>query len=124
MDANVKTAIKELVYLKNHLLTYKTNDRRVPRIALGYVKLLGKVWRTRDVIAVLMEDAVDRRISASFELARSLPDMEISRQAAIVLGMSIYRTGRPCFKGHAGWRYVSSGACVACRGLLPLQSGA
>lgn len=123
MDDTEKKAIKELIYLKNHLLTFINSDKRVPRIRLGYVRLLGKVWPTRELIGVLLEDAFDRRVTASFEMARSLPQMEISRKAAKILGLTIYRTGRPCFKGHDSWRYVSSGACVACRGLLTLSSG-
>lgn len=118
VDANEKEAIKALLELKNNLIVWKSNGRKVPRIAHGYIKLLGKVWPSREVIAVLMEDMVDRRTSASFNMARSLPDMEISRKDAKALGLKIYRTGRPCFKGHVGWRFVSSGACVSCRGLL------
>ena len=123
MNDAEKKAIKELIYLKNHLLTFRKNDKRMPRVKLGYVRLLGKVWPTKELIAVLLEDAFDRRVTASFEMARSLPQMEISRKAARALNLTIYRTGSPCFKGHAGWRYVSSGACVACRGLLTLELG-
>jgi hypothetical protein len=118
MDENEKLAIKALVELKNHLLVWKSSGKRVKRVALGYVKLAGKVWRTREVFSVLMEDAVDRRISASFEMARSLPEMEITRSDAKALGLKVYRTGRPCFKGHVGWRFVSNGACITCKGLL------
>lgn len=118
MDENEKSTIKGLVELKNHLLVWKATGKRVKRVALGYVKLAGKVWRTRDVFSVLMEESVDRRITASFEMARSLPEMEITRVDARALGLKVYRTGRPCFKGHIGWRFVSNGACITCKGLL------
>lgn len=118
MDANEKEVVKSLIELKNNLIVWKSNGRKVKRVAHGYVKIAGKVWRTREVIAVLLEEPVDRRTTASFEMARSLPQMEISRVDAKALGLKIYRTGRPCFKGHVGWRFVSNGACVTCRGLL------
>jgi len=118
VDANEKDAIKAILALKNNLIVWKSNGRKVPRIAHGYIKLLGKVWPSREVIAVLLEDPVDRRTTASFEMARSLPQMEISKVDAKALGLKIYRTGRPCFKGHVGWRFVSNGACVTCKGLL------
>ena len=91
VDANEKEAVKALLELKNNLIVWKSNGRKVPRIAHGYIKLLGKVWPSREVIAVLMEDMVDRRTSASFNMARSLPDMEISRKDAKALGLKIYQ---------------------------------
>lgn len=118
MNDNEKEVTKSLMELKNNLLVWKSNGKRVRRVSHGHVKLLGKVWRTREVIAVLLEDVVDRRTSASFDMARSLPEMEISRGDAKALGLKIYRTGRPCFKGHVGWRFVSNSACVTCKGLL------
>ena len=118
MDANEKEAIKALLELKNNLIVWKSNGRKVKRIAHGYIKLAGKVWRTRELIAVLSEDLVDRRTTESFEMARSIPEMEISRTDAKALGLKIFRTGKPCFKGHSGWRFVSNGGCVTCKGLL------
>lgn len=118
MDENEKLAIKSLMDIKNNLLVWKATKTRVKRISHGHVKILGKVWRTREILAVLLEDPVDRRKTASFEMARSLPEMEVTRNDARTLGLTIYRTGRPCFKGHVGWRFVSNGACVTCKGLL------
>lgn len=42
------------------------------------------------------------------------PDWVVSRGAARAMGSPVYRTGRPCRKGHTGYRYVSTGACVEC----------
>lgn len=38
----------------------------------------------------------------------------ISRDEAHRLGLTVYRTGKPCKRGHTGLRYVSTGACVGC----------
>lgn len=37
---------------------------------------------------------------------------------------AIHYQGAPCRYGHAGTRYVSTGACVACYGVKPLVVGA
>lgn len=47
---------------------------------------------------------------------RVAPDTIITREAAIALGFTVYRTGRPCRHGHAGWRWVAGGTCLTCRG--------
>ena len=47
---------------------------------------------------------------------RSQPDMVISREDAIALGFTTYRTGEPCRRGHTAWRYISTGNCIACLG--------
>jgi hypothetical protein len=39
-----------------------------------------------------------------------MTEMIIGRKA----GFTQYRTGDPCRRGHAGWRYVSIGTCVQC----------
>lgn len=41
-------------------------------------------------------------------------DMELSKEDAELVDMKIYRTGKPCSKGHTGWRYVSTGNCIDC----------
>lgn len=41
-------------------------------------------------------------------------DMVIGRTEAAALGMTTYRTGEPCRRGHTGWRYISNGGCVQC----------
>lgn len=33
---------------------------------------------------------------------------------------SLFYAGKPCRKGHAGKRYASTGACVACYSVRPL----
>lgn len=42
------------------------------------------------------------------------PDMVIAKESASALGMSVFRTGQPCRRGHKFWRYVNGGACIAC----------
>ena len=38
----------------------------------------------------------------------------ISRDEAHRRGLTVYRTGKPCKRGHTGLRYVSTGACAEC----------
>lgn len=42
------------------------------------------------------------------------PDMVIDAEAAKALGFKVYRTGKPCHKGHTGWRYLSTKTCIQC----------
>jgi hypothetical protein len=43
--------------------------------------------------------------------------MEIrTRDQALSLGLKHYYTGKPCKRGHAAPRYVSTGACTRCQG--------
>jgi len=44
-------------------------------------------------------------------------DTIIDRKTARVLGFKLYRTGDYCRKGHAGFRYVSTGQCQECHRL-------
>lgn len=118
MNEKDKRLIREKLVWKRNLILWKSSGERVPRVAPGYIRLNGKVWQSREVLAVLLADkTVDRRHSESFNLARNFPEMTISRGDARALGLTIYRTGKPCLNGHTSWRFVSSGACVACRGL-------
>lgn len=48
-------------------------------------------------------------------LMRQSPDMTLERAAARSMSLKVFRTGKACRKGHAGWRYVSSGECLDCR---------
>jgi len=47
-------------------------------------------------------------------IMRDYPNMIIEKDLANTFGYKIFRTGLPCRKGHKGWRYISSGACVSC----------
>jgi hypothetical protein len=49
------------------------------------------------------------------EIRRSNPGLILSLADAEVLGLRIYRTGKPCGKGHTGFRYVKGGACIECK---------
>lgn len=59
-------------------------------------------------------DAPDLRKSASTILAETSPDMILDRDTARAFGLTLYRTGTACRKGHTGWRYVSTGNCFDC----------
>ena len=118
MTENEKLAIRANYCIINHTLRFKRNGKKVPRMALGFVNVYGKAVRARDIVAVLLEGRADRRATESFEMARAVPDMLLSRKDAHILGISIYRTGSACLAGHHSWRYVSNGGCVACCGLL------
>lgn len=60
------------------------------------------------------ESASDRRKSPDTIMMESAPDMIISKAEATTLGFKVYRTGKPCRKGHNGFRYVSTNSCIDC----------
>lgn len=63
-------------------------------------------------------ETVDNRKTPDSIIMEKYPEMVIDRDAAKRLRMKIYRTGKPCRKGHSGFRYVSTGNCIEClRGL-------
>lgn len=43
------------------------------------------------------------------------PGTVIDRETAKAIGLNIYRTGRPCKRGHNTVRWVKGGACIGCR---------
>lgn len=59
----------------------------------------------------LVEDA---RTTEASRMVADCPDLVIARKDARGLGLPVYRTGEPCARGHTGYRYVSTGACIAC----------
>lgn len=63
-----------------------------------------------------LEDApgVDLRRSETSIMMENAPDMVISREDARRLGLKVFRTGAPCRRGHTGFRWVSTGGCLAC----------
>lgn len=58
--------------------------------------------------------AVDARRTPSQMFAEENPDFILTREGAKALGFTLFRTGEPCRRGHAGWRYVSTGNCLEC----------
>lgn len=42
-------------------------------------------------------------------------NLTMRQRDARKLGIPVYRTGKPCPRGHVDWRFTSGGACVACR---------
>ena len=56
----------------------------------------------------------DARTTDVSRMIADAPDLVISRGDARGLGMTVYRTGAPCLNGHTGYRYTSTGACIAC----------
>jgi hypothetical protein len=43
-------------------------------------------------------------------------DQVLERNTAREMGLKIFRTGKPCRRGHVAWRYVSNGGCLVCMG--------
>ena len=56
----------------------------------------------------------DARRSPDSIMMESNPELVISRSAAEALGLKVFRTGKPCGKGHTGYRYLSTGGCIDC----------
>jgi len=47
-------------------------------------------------------------------MIKAQPDLILLKETAIALGMKVYRTGKPCRRGHSGYRYVSTNNCIDC----------
>lgn len=116
MDAEQQ--ILETFDYVNNILIYRKSRKKVPRPRAGYVAFLGKLWKTSEIIRTVISEKKDRRQSASFDMARQFPELKVSRKEAEGLGLTIYRTGRACKRGHQSWRFVSNGACLTCYGKL------
>jgi len=56
----------------------------------------------------------DKRRSQSQRFAEENPEFVIDKETAKALGFTLYRTGNHCRKGHAAYRYVSTGNCLEC----------
>lgn len=54
-----------------------------------------------------------RRTTTSTMIKRN-PNAIVSRAQAKAMGLTVYRTGRPCRYGHTAWRYVSTSQCITC----------
>ena len=57
---------------------------------------------------------LDPRTPAEVRLIRDFPGLVYSKQMAIKNGVSIYRTGDPCSRGHTTYRAVKGDACISC----------
>lgn len=115
---DIESEILETFAWKGNVLVYRKSGKRVKRPRFGFVAFKGRLWRSSEIIGVLLMERHDARISSSFEMARNFPDLKISKQEAIMSNLTIYRTGRTCKRGHASWRFVSNGACLVCCGKL------
>lgn len=62
-----------------------------------------------------MNKGSDGRVNET-RIDRLYPDMIISFEDAKANGFNVFRTGKPCRKGHTGWRYVSTRGCLECLG--------
>ena len=62
------------------------------------------------------ENRKESEVSVEQPVYKACPEMVISKNNARALGFKVYRTGRPCSKGHTGWRYISTGGCLTCMG--------
>jgi ribosomal protein L37AE/L43A len=47
-------------------------------------------------------------------MMKSQPDLILPKAQAKALGLKVYRTGKPCRRGHNGYRYASTGNCIEC----------
>lgn len=61
--------------------------------------------------------ATDGRGTPDSVMMREAPDMVVDRETARATGLKVYRTGKLCRRGHCGFRYVSTGQCLDCRGV-------
>lgn len=115
---SVKSEILEKFNLKGNLLVHRATGKRVKRPKFGFVAFKGRLWKSSDIIGVLLTESRDRRVSSSMEMARNFPELKISKAEAEIAKLTIYRTGRRCKYGHASWRFLSNSACLVCCGKL------
>jgi len=47
-------------------------------------------------------------------MMKAQPDLIITKTDAISFGLKVFRTGKPCKRGHTGYRYVSTNNCIDC----------
>lgn len=59
---------------------------------------------------------VSKKRTPSAQIMADCPDMILSRSDAVTLGFKVYRTGKKCTNGHSGWRYITTGGCLDCKG--------
>jgi len=57
----------------------------------------------------------DGRRSQSSAWAGIHADAVVTKADALARGLTRYRTGEPCSRGHTGWRFVANGGCCECR---------
>jgi hypothetical protein len=114
--------ILSAITIKNNTLRQKSTGRKLPRVRPGFVKIGDRVFSTRDIWHVLLshkKQQGDGRMSDGMKMIYAQPDAVIERDVALTVGLSHYRTGKPCRRGHTSWRYTKSGACIACKGYGP-----
>lgn len=125
MGDDEKIKLLDLVCFRGNTLRYRRSNRKIPRVGERnrYVKLLGKEYLAGDVVnlCISVKPPGDGRHTASTKMAADNPDMIISREDARLLGFTLFRTGKPCKRGHTGWRSVAGGACLKCRGAKALD---
>lgn len=88
----------------------------------------GDLWYTPDTPCIHCGQKALKRVNNGAcqgcnpkrEPAAQLPaDTILTRADAKLLALKMYRTGRPCHQGHTGFRYTSTGGCVACTNRAP-----
>lgn len=80
---------------------------------LGVTQVTGECYYCTTEKGTSLHDA---RETPDSLMMREAPDLIVSRKDAKALGFKVYRTGEACRKGHKGFRYISTGNCLSCRG--------
>lgn len=58
--------------------------------------------------------ATDSRRSGTQAFIDGNPELIVTRDMARTLGFKVFRTGKPCSRGHTGFRYVTTNGCITC----------
>lgn len=58
--------------------------------------------------------ATDSRRSGTQAFIDANPELIVTRDMARTVGFKVFRTGKPCSRGHAGFRYVTTNGCITC----------
>jgi len=49
------------------------------------------------------------------------PDSVVTREAALAMGYTVYRTGKKCKFGHKGWRRTATTRCIDCERIARIK---
>lgn len=99
------------VTTKDEAVLKRVNYYYVPILCNGGNHFIKRNIKTKKCVTCSEKTVV---VSVVNDFMEKNPNMVISKEAAAILKLVVYRTGEPCRRGHKFWRYVNGGACLAC----------
>lgn len=96
----------------------------VPRLCKRGHHFIKKHIKTGKCVMCTDNSKRTKSDTATNRFMKDNPDLIVTKDAAAAMGLTVFKTGVPCRRGHIGWRYVNGGACLSCMrpGSYPLPS--